>query len=68
MTVDWPSSSLGHDVKGASLKQQNFCSESEVSGFIKCTRHKAVTYFNCPQFCFMYTMNKLYNILKIAPL
>lgn len=43
-------------------------SELQVPGFTKCARHKVVTYFNCLQFCFMYTMNKLYNILKIAPL
>lgn len=58
-------SSLGH-VKGASLGQHNF--RSQVSGFIKCARHKAVTCFNCPKSCLMYTRNKLYNILKIAPL
>lgn len=65
MAMHGPSSSLGH-VKGASLGQHNFW--SQVSGFIKCARHKAVTCFNCPKSCFMYTRNKLYNILKIAPL
>lgn len=65
MAMHGPSSSLGH-VKGASLGQHNF--RSQVSGFIKCARYKAVTCFNCPKSCFMYIRNKLNNILKIAPL
>lgn len=66
-TVHGPSSSLG-DVKGASLEQQNFCSETCLvsSNVLAIKLSHILTVLNSV-LC-IYTMNKLYNILKIAPL